>query len=307
MLSPTISVIIPNYNHARFLEHRIESVLNQTYQDFELILLDDASTDNSLELFRNYQDHPKAYKTIINNKNSGSPFLQWQKGIEASRGKYLWIAETDDLASPTFLEELEQVMSNDSSISLIFSDSIKIDQDGKPLGEVSKDLAHFHPDKWQNSYKESGYDEICNYFWRSCIVQNVSSALIRKSDIDFDTEFTRYRRTGDWIFYTNLIKNKHIYFVNKPLNYFRISPKDFEKNKLIHLEKIETRYSILREIKQLKEKRSEFIDATVYDILNLKEKKPALIFYSFLKILSIDLGFSFRFLMTFRRHLNYIF
>lgn len=306
MKFPTISIIIPNYNHAQFLENRIQSVLNQTYQDFELIILDDASSDDSIEILRKYQNHPKTYKTFFNIANSGSPFVQWNKGIEEARGKYIWIAETDDVASPTFLQELEQVMSKDSSISLIYSDSIKIDQDGKPIGKISTDLAHFHPDKWKKSYKESGCDEISNYFWKSCIVQNASSALFRKSDIDFSDEFTKFRRTGDWIFYTNLIKNRNIYFLNKPLNYFRISPKDFQKNKLIHLEKIQTRYSILKEHSQLKEKRGEFIDTIVYDVLNQKQRKLVLILHSFFKLVSIDLVCSFRFLIAFRRHLNYL-
>ena len=52
MNNPLVSVIIPNYNHARFLDERIQSVLNQTYQNFELIILDDKSTDNSVDMFR---------------------------------------------------------------------------------------------------------------------------------------------------------------------------------------------------------------------------------------------------------------
>jgi len=231
--------------------------------------------------------------------------MQWKRGIDASRGEYLWIAETDDLAEPTFLEELEQVMSSDRSVSLVYADSIKIDQGGEQLGKVSDDLAHFHPNKWQSSHKELGRDAICNYFWKSCIVQNVSSALIRKKDVDIDSHYATYKRTGDWIFYTDLIKNRHIYFVNKPLNYFRILPMTYDKVKLIHLEKIETRYSILKEMDLLEEKRSECIDVTVYDVLSLKERKMAILFHTLSKLLSTDPVSAIRFLIGFRRHLNY--
>ncbi len=74
-----VSVIVPNYNHASYLVARIESILNQTYQDFELILLDDCSTDDSREVLLKYKDNPKVTHLVFNEQNSGSPFIQWQK------------------------------------------------------------------------------------------------------------------------------------------------------------------------------------------------------------------------------------
>ena len=94
---PKVTVIIPNYNHAKFLPRRIESVLNQTFQDFEVVFLDDSSTDNSLEIFNNYSTD-KRIRLIQNNVNSGSPFKQWIKGLRESKGEYIWIAESDDFA-----------------------------------------------------------------------------------------------------------------------------------------------------------------------------------------------------------------
>src|SRR5882757_6677219 len=71
--APTVSVIVPNYNHARYLRKRIESVLGQTYQDFEVILLDDCSTDNSREVLVSHRDNPKV-RIDFNENNSGSVF-----------------------------------------------------------------------------------------------------------------------------------------------------------------------------------------------------------------------------------------
>ncbi|MBC7566521.1 MAG: glycosyltransferase family 2 protein, partial [Pedobacter sp.] len=93
---PKVSVIIPNYNHSDYLHQRIESVLNQSYQDFELILLDDKSTDDSTVIITSYRDHPKVTQIIINEENSGNTFKQWEKGIAASVGELIWIAESDD-------------------------------------------------------------------------------------------------------------------------------------------------------------------------------------------------------------------
>ncbi|MCW8968588.1 MAG: glycosyltransferase, partial [Flavobacteriales bacterium] len=75
-MNPLISIIIPNYNHALFLKKRLESVYNQTYPHFEVILLDDASTDNSIEILNTYKSHPKTAHLIVNTQNSGSPFKQ---------------------------------------------------------------------------------------------------------------------------------------------------------------------------------------------------------------------------------------
>src|SRR5579864_2284139 len=102
---PTVSVVVPNYNHARFLPERIESILRQTYQDFELILLDDRSTDDSRAILSQYGGDPRV--TIeFNDVNSGSTFKQWNKGVRLARGRYIWIAESDDYADDRLLERL---------------------------------------------------------------------------------------------------------------------------------------------------------------------------------------------------------
>ncbi len=86
-----ISVIIPNYNHAFYLEQRIESILSQNFKDFEVIILDDKSTDNSKEIIEKYRNHPPHISTIIYNEaNSGSTFIQWNKGVSLSKGGSLF-------------------------------------------------------------------------------------------------------------------------------------------------------------------------------------------------------------------------
>ena len=98
-------VIVPNYNHARFLRQRLDSILAQTFQDFELILLDDCSTDESRTILEEYARDPRV-RLDFNEVNSGSPFKQWNKGVRFARGKYVWIAESDDYADPRLLEAL---------------------------------------------------------------------------------------------------------------------------------------------------------------------------------------------------------
>ena len=106
---PFVSVIIPNYNHAAYLDERIQSVLKQTYQNFELIILDDCSPDNgaSRDVIEKYRDNPHVCHIIYNEANSGFTFKQWHKGMELEKGELIRIAESDDACEKTLLDTLE--------------------------------------------------------------------------------------------------------------------------------------------------------------------------------------------------------
>ena len=97
---PRVSVIVPSYNHARFLRQRIESILGQSFRDFELILLDDCSTDDSVSILREYESHARLSALVVNAQNSGSPMAQWKRGLDLAAGELIWIAESDDWAEP---------------------------------------------------------------------------------------------------------------------------------------------------------------------------------------------------------------
>ncbi len=100
-----VSVNIPNYTHADYLEKRIESVLNQTYANFEVIILDDHSTDNSAAVINRYKEHRKVAHIVYNQINSTSTFKQWEKGVALADADHIWIAESDDYADENFLSE----------------------------------------------------------------------------------------------------------------------------------------------------------------------------------------------------------
>ena len=140
----TVSVLIPNYNHAQFLKERIDSVLNQTHQDFEVIIMDDCSADNSKDIIESYRSNKKISHIVYNEINSGSTFKQWQKGIALAKGKYIWIAESDDVAAVSFLETTVAKMEQVPNAALFFCQSNCIDFDGKPLEDM-----HW----WTNSIK----------------------------------------------------------------------------------------------------------------------------------------------------------
>jgi glycosyltransferase involved in cell wall biosynthesis len=129
---PEVTVITPNYNHARYLPRRLESILGQTFQDFELIILDNASTDNSREVIEWYAKDPRV-KTIFNAANNGSTFRQWSLGLGHARGEYVWFAESDDYAAPTLLETLVDRLDRHPNVGLAYCQSWVVDEDANLL------------------------------------------------------------------------------------------------------------------------------------------------------------------------------
>lgn len=134
-----VSVIVPCYNHARFLKQRIDSILNQTYQDFELILLDDHSTDDSYSICLSYKDNPHVVHVETNKQNSGKPFKQWEKGIRLAKGEYIWIAESDDYAGKEFLSNTVCLLDQHPEARLCLTGSYIVDEKGESIPDREAD------------------------------------------------------------------------------------------------------------------------------------------------------------------------
>lgn len=223
--TPLVSVIIPNYNYAHFLKVRIDSILAQSVKDIEIILLDDASSDDSASIMREYAASPTVAHIVVNDTNSGSPFAQWLKGVELARGKYIWIAEADDLAAPQFLEKALIPLENDPRCLLSFSGSVCIGSNGTPCG-----IDH---DRWnERRAPASGYaiydgEEYIrhNLYWR-CYIYNASGALWRRDAFrhvaPYADRILTMRNSGDWLFWTLLAANGRVAEIYDRTNRFRI-------------------------------------------------------------------------------------
>jgi len=212
-MKPKVSVIVPNYNHAPYLEQRIESILNQSYQDFELILLDDCSTDNSLEVLSKYANHPKVSHYIVNKQNSGSTFKQWDKGINLAKGEWIWIAESDDWAEREFLEKMTTHLTENPSIGVSFCNSNWVDASNKIGNSLSL---------YKDSFVKNGLEVIKTDLLYRNIIQNTSSALIRKSCLKkLNREYLKMKSCGDWFFYIQILISCDLLYDNTILNNFR--------------------------------------------------------------------------------------
>lgn len=224
MQTPLVSIIIPNYNHARFLKQRIESVLIQTVQDFEIILLDDCSTDNSKEILGQYKNHPKITQTVFNTKNSGSPFKQWQKGIDLAKGNYIWIAESDDYCQANFLEEVFNCFNDNRALGVVYTQSVDVDENGRLLSHRSQYTKEFIPNVWSDNFAIEGHQFIENYLSYKNVIPNASAVVFKKELLHtnvFTTQLLQMRMCGDWLFWIKLCLRTDIGFIAKDLNCFR--------------------------------------------------------------------------------------
>lgn len=211
---PKVSVIVPCFNHAKYLRQRLESILNQSVTDIEVFVLDDCSTDNSWEIIQEYSNNVKVKYIHKNEQNSGSPFIQWQKGIKMASGEYVWIAESDDFSEIDFLEKNLAVLESDSSIGVSFCPSIWVDAVGKTI-EI--------PDHESIPFKSLGINLIKNEFTKGCVIYNASSAVFRKNliqNVDF-VSVKSFKFTGDWMFWVQLIEKTKVARIGERLNYFR--------------------------------------------------------------------------------------
>lgn len=220
-----VSVVVPNYNYADYLKKRLDSIINQTYPIYELIILDDCSTDDSVKVIKSYlKEHPDVNAKFIQNKhNSGSPFKQWSKGFETARGDYVWIAEADDYASPLFLETLMKNF-DDPEVVLSYSESNRIDENDKITATSCRDwMLAASTTHWNNDYIISGEEEIKTGLSIMNTIPNVS-AVVFKQNPEIPAllqKATEYTISGDWLFYTKLLKTGKIAYCSTSLNYFR--------------------------------------------------------------------------------------
>jgi glycosyltransferase involved in cell wall biosynthesis len=217
---PAVSVVVPNYNHARFLRQRIDSILAQTFQDFEVILLDDCSTDDSRDILREYASDSRV-RLDFNEQNSGGTYKQWNKGVRVARGEYVWIAESDDYADLRFLEKLVALLDGDASLGLVFCRSWRVSEDGKLDGFVDSDLAD-NLRRWTSDFVASGCEMCREYFARGNAIPNASAVLFQKQLFERIGGADETLRTcGDWKAWAGIALQGRIGYVCEPLNYFR--------------------------------------------------------------------------------------
>ena len=202
-----ISVILPNYNYRKFLDGRLASILGQTYPIYELIILDDASSDGSREwLEREIPLRWPEARLVFNDHNGGSPFAQWLHGAQLATGDVVWIAEADDLCEPEFLRTVVRSFDNPRTV-FSYCQSQQMQENGSiACGDYLDYTADLCPQRWSSDYVEEGVEEIRRYFAVKNVIPNVSGTLIRREIlVDVMSEWLdricSLRIAGDWLTY----------------------------------------------------------------------------------------------------------
>ena len=215
---PTVSVIIPNYNHARFLRRRIDSVLDQTFRDFEVFVLDDASSDDSRQVLEAYVGHPQVVMRL-SDTNSGSTFAQWNKGVRLAHGKYVWVAESDDDADRTFLEKLVPVLDEHPRVVLVKARSLKVDEEGHHIPDTVEDPA---TRDWQEDFIIDGREDCRLQLEHGNSVTNASAVLFRRQVyLDVGGADETFRMCGDWLLWAKMMMKGNFAYRAEPLNRYR--------------------------------------------------------------------------------------
>ncbi len=218
-----VSVIVPNYRHAQYLEERLESILNQTLRPHEIIFLDDASPDQSLEVARRFAGtSPVPFRIVANEKNSGSTFQQWLKGFSLATGDLVWIAESDDSAHPLFLERLVPEFS-DQEVSLAYCQSALIGSRGERLADDflahTDDICTAH---WRSRFSVPAAEEVEFALSQKNTIPNASAVVFRRpADLAFADELAKLKFAGDWFFYAMHARGGKINYLPEVLNYYR--------------------------------------------------------------------------------------
>lgn len=223
--NPKISVIIPNYNHEKYLRERLESVYGQTYKNIEVILLDDRSTDGSVTILQEFAGRfPDRTICSFNDVNSGGVFRQWAAGLEHASGEIIWIAESDDYCSLNFLEAQIGAFQN-SAVMLSFCNTDFVTEDQHASSwSLRNYLADLDLTDWDCPFIRSGHS-LVNSGWASKnIVPNVSGVLFRRphrSCLLHDEKWLNLRLCGDWIFYLHIIRGGLVAYSPNATNFYR--------------------------------------------------------------------------------------
>lgn len=225
-----VSAVIPNYNYERHLLERMNSVFAQTYPVQEVIVLDDASVDASVQVISNAAAAAgRECYVHLREENSGSVFAQWEYGAREARGEFVWIAEADDVSDHSFLRRLVAAMEADDGIVLSFTDSRSVDDSG--LGVFPDYKAYYRqvdPDGLEVDSVFDGEEFVRRFLFERNVILNVSSVLWRRAPL-IDTlsavgaELKNFKMAGDWRLYIELLlrRGAKVAYVSDPLNVHR--------------------------------------------------------------------------------------
>ena len=213
-MKPLVSIITPLYNSDAFIEDTINSILSQTYTNWELFLIDDFSTDSTMQIANTFAN---TYPNIIvlKNKTNCGAAVSRNKGINAAKGDFIAFLDADDLWKPNKLEvQIKFMLTNNCEVS--YSSYEQIDEAGRPLNKLVKAL----PRLSYNKYLKTNYIGNLTGMYNAKTLGKITAPNLRKRQ--------------DWLLWLSAIKksSKPALGIQESLAYYRIRPDSISSNKL---------------------------------------------------------------------------
>jgi glycosyltransferase involved in cell wall biosynthesis len=203
-----ISAVIPNFNYAHHLPARLSSVFAQTYPVREVIVLDDASTDDSVAVAQTAAAAAgRTVRLVVNGRNAGSVFAQWRRAAALAAGEFVWIAEADDLAEPAFLARMAALLARDDRMALAFCDSRTVHGDGSPQWPSYQEYYEtIEPGGLKETAVFEGEDFVRRFMAVKNPIVNASAVVWRRAALLAALDacgkaLERLRMAGDWQLY----------------------------------------------------------------------------------------------------------
>ena len=223
----TVSIITASYNYENYIKETIESVINQTVQDWEMIIVDDGSSDNSVEIVKSYCNADKRIKLFQHEKGMNKGLAETLKlGIEKASGEWIVFLESDDTITPDYLEEKYKVIAQYPDVSFIFND---INMFGNNEVILEKQAYFKKQKKRLSKYKFPTM--LIDFFKKksSNIIPTFSCVMCKKNlfeQIDFDSPIKPLLDLFLWI---QISKKSVFYYVNKKLTNWRMHESSYVK------------------------------------------------------------------------------
>lgn len=215
---PLLSIVIPLYNHEKFVGQAIESIIKQTYQSWELIIIDDGSKDDSVNVARGYED---SRITVLEQENAGA-HNAINRGLSMAHGEYLAILNSDDVYEPERFEIMISEMEKKHQIGFMCSYLTVINDSGKKLG-VKEGWKNMEP--WQVPHPELSF-KITDDFKKNLLMTNFTSTtsnfLFRRALYEKIGGMRNLRFAHDWDFALRAAEVTECEMIEKPLMQYRV-------------------------------------------------------------------------------------
>lgn len=214
---PQISIIVPIYNGEKYVDKCLEMIINQTFKDFELIIVDDGSTDNTKKMCTKYAEKDPRIKLI--SKKNGGTWAARNKGIDESTGKYIIFLDCDDWYEDNlFMEMYENMKKNNVDLVIAGQTNVFVDKNGKTIKKTTvlpKDNLFKTKDAILGNYILLREEEIGDILWNKIY----KSEIIKK----YNLKFENYKRGEDTIFNANYYQHiDRCLVIGKALYNYRI-------------------------------------------------------------------------------------